>query len=110
MTTTISRTRGDDWEITGTLSASGSPIDLTTATVTAQMRRTIGSSVAATFTVTVTSAATGEISLALSDTITEGIDPGIYLFDVQVVIGVVTTTYGNDGAPWRLAVIGDVTR
>lgn len=110
-TSTLTRTRGDDWTITGTISAGGAAVNLTGATVTSQLRRSVESATAvATFTVTVTDAVAGEVSLALADTVTEDIAPGRYVFDVQVVLSGVTTTYANDGTPWRLDVVGDVTR
>lgn len=104
----ITRVRGDDWAIAGTISAGGAPVDLTSATITSQIRRTADSAtVTETFTVTKTNAAAGEITLSLSDTETALIKPGAYVYDLQVVIGSTTTTYGA-GSP--LVVKADVTR
>jgi hypothetical protein len=105
---TITRVRGDDWSIPGTLTSGGVAVDLTGATVTAQLRsRVEKSTVAATFTVTVTDAAAGELTLSLADTVTDDLAPGRYVYDVQVVLAGSTQTYGNVST---LIVAGDVTR
>jgi len=105
---TITRVRGDDWSIPGTLKSGGAAVNLTGATVTAMMRPTVESSVLTeTFAVAVTNAAGGAITLSLTDTETALIAPGTYAYDVQVVLAGVTTTYG---AGSKLKVEGDATR
>jgi len=105
---TTTRVRGDDWSIPGTISDGGTAVNLTGATLTAMMRPNTESSVLTeTFTVTVTNAASGAVTLSLTDTETALITPGTYVYDIQVVIAGVTTTYG---AGSRLIVVGDATR
>jgi len=110
---TVTRTRGDDWTVVGTLGGSG---DITGVTVTSQIRTHVGSStVTAAWTATVTDGPGREVTLTLPAATTATITPGRYVYDVQVVDGARTTTYGagtgtgtNDGAV--LIVQGDVTR
>jgi hypothetical protein len=110
---TVTRTRGDDWTVVGTLGGSG---DITGATVTSQIRTHVESStVVASWTATVTDGPGREVTLSLSDTLTAAITPGRYVYDVQVVAGGVTTTYpggGDDRFEGRAVLIvqGDVTR
>ena len=107
MTTTITRVRGDDWSIPGAIAADGAAVNLTGATVTSKLRRHYDSTASTSFTVTVTNAAAGELTLSLADTATAVIDPGTYYYDVQVVAGSTTTTYGAGSV---LVVAADVTR
>jgi len=102
---TVTRTRGDDWTVVGTLGGSG---DITGATVTSQIRTHVESStVVASWTATVTDGPGREVTLTMSDTVSAAITPGRYVYDVQVVQGGVTTTYGAGAV---LIVQGDVTR
>ena len=82
----------------------GNVYDLTGYTVAAQMRKNYTSSAATTFT-TSHNAAGGEISLSLTNTVTGALEPGRYLYDVEitrtssgvitrVVEGVATVTPG----------------
>ena len=82
-------------------------MNLTGATVTSKLRRHYDSTASTSFTVTVTNAAVGELTLSLADTATAVIDPGTYVYDVQVVSGSTTTTYGAGSV---LVVAADVTR
>lgn len=81
----------------------GAPFDLTNYAVAAQMRKNYASTSATTFTAS-QNGALGQITLALSNTITADIEPGRYLYDVEitsqvsevtrVVEGIVTVTPG----------------
>lgn len=105
---TITRVRGDDWSIPGTLESGGTAVNLTGATITSMIRPNVESStLTETFTVTVNSAAAGTLTLSLTDAETQVIDPGTYAYDIQVVIAGVTTTYGEGS---KLIVKGDATR
>jgi hypothetical protein len=83
--------------------AAGAVFNLTGYTVAAQMRKNYTSSVATTFTASHTGAA-GKINLVLSANTTGAIEPGRYLYDVEiassgntitrVVEGIVTVTPG----------------
>lgn len=83
--------------------ASGDPFDLTSYGVAAQMRKNYASTSAITF-ATTENGALGQITLALANTITADIEPGRYLYDVEitssssevtrVVEGIVTVTPG----------------
>lgn len=102
---TVTRTRGDDWTVVGTLGGSG---DITGAAVTSQIRTHVASStVVASWTATVTDGPGREVTLTLPAATTATITPGRYVYDVQVVAGGVTTTYGAGAV---LIVQGDVTR
>lgn len=102
---TVTRTRGDDWTVVGTLGGSG---DITGVTVTSQIRTHVESStVVASWSATVTDGPGREVTLTLSDTASAAITPGRYVYDVQVVQGGVTTTFGAGAV---LIVQGDVTR
>lgn len=62
----------------------GEVLDLTGYTAAAQMRKTYGSSsVSATFTTAIT-AATGKVTLSLTDTQTSGLDAGRYVYDLNI--------------------------
>lgn len=105
---TVTRVRGDDWSIPGTLESGGAPVNLTGATVTAMLRPSVESStLTETFTVTVNDATAGTVTLSLTDAETALIKPGTYAYDIQVVLAGVTTTYG---AGSKLTVLGDATR
>ena len=84
---------------------STAPIDLTGYIIRSQMRRSYYSvNPSATFTCTITDAATGELTLSLTDTQTSAIKAGRYLFDVEiqdtakvvtrVLEGIITVTPG----------------
>ena len=62
----------------------GNPFDLTNYTPASQMRKNYASSTpAATFTCS-DSGGTGSITIALSNSITNDIEPGRYLYDVEI--------------------------
>jgi len=81
----------------------GNPYNLLGFTVASQMRKNYASRTAFEFT-TQSSGATGRISLSMPNTVTQDIDPGRYLYDVEitssggtitrVVEGVVTVNPG----------------
>jgi len=78
--------------------ANGDVVDLTGYTVAAQIRKTYGSSSAtASFTATVSSAASGKITLTLTDTVTAAIDAGRYVYDVNVTSSGGTVTRVIEG-------------
>jgi hypothetical protein len=81
---------GTDFSQTFTLedTNSSSAYDLTSATVSAQMRKHSGSSTAIDFTTTIVVPKTsGQIILQLTDSQTADIKPGRYVYDVIVTIG-----------------------
>lgn len=102
---TITRTRGDDWTVDGQLTRADEPVDLTGATVVAQIRRRPDTDLIAEWTVTVTDATDGELTLSLGREVTEGIDPGMYRYDIEVTDGDRTTFGVGSG----LRVVADVT-
>lgn len=104
---TVTRTRGDDWTIVANLAVDGTPVDLTGAVVTAQVRISPDAAVTATFVATVSDATNGEIMLTLGRAVTETIAPGVYRYDVEVDGGGERTTYGVASV---LRVEADVTR
>jgi len=83
--------------------SSDSPYDLTAHTVASQMRKNYMSSSATTF-VGVHNGSLGQINLALDSSLTNDIEPGRYMYDVEitssggvktrVVEGIVTVTPG----------------
>lgn len=101
---TVTRHRGDDWVITGTLGGTGT---LAAATVAAQFRAQPDGPLVATATVTVVDAAARRVMLTVPAAVTAQIRPGVLVYDVQVDEGGVRTTYGGGS---RLVVAGDVTR
>lgn len=97
------RRRGDDWRVEGQITDGGTAVDLTGATVTAQIRSRPDGPVVATWTVEVIDAAEGRVALTLSHTVTEGIKPNPYVYDIRVD-GDTVQTYGDgpDPAPLRV--------
>jgi hypothetical protein len=66
-------------------SADGSALNLTGYTVAGQIRKSYSSSTAVDFNATVNSAINGTISLGLSDTATNNMKPGRYVYDVEIL-------------------------
>ena len=62
----------------------GDVLNLTGYTATAQIRKTYGSSTAAASFGTSLAAATGQITLTLTDTVTAGMSSGRYVYDVLI--------------------------
>ena len=67
-------------------SADGSPYNLTNHTVAAQMRKNYASSTATTFS-TSHNGVGGQITLSIPSTTTATIEPGRYLYDVEITSG-----------------------
>lgn len=96
--------QGTDFSATvDVIDTDGDAFDLTNYTAAAQMRKNYASSAATTFTCENNGAA-GQIFLALASSITVGLEPGRYLYDIEitstsntitrVVEGIVTVTPG----------------
>jgi len=81
-----------DFQITVDVTdASGNVLNLTGYTAAAQMRKTYGSSsVSATFGTSIV-AATGKVTLTLTDAVTGALDSGRYVYDMTVTSGSTTT-------------------
>lgn len=78
--------QGSDFFSTVDLEGSnGLPYDLTGYTARGQIRRTYSSLTAYPFTVTVTNATQGEISIALGNTATKQMRAGRYVYDIEVI-------------------------
>jgi hypothetical protein len=68
-----------------TLQENGTAMNLTGYSVASQMRSTHDSaSIVATFTGTVSNAATGQITLSMTNTTTSGIDEALYVYDIEI--------------------------
>lgn len=109
-TSTVTRTRGDDWEIQGPIEFAGAPVDLTDATLASKLRETSESTTAtATFTAAVVGDPTeGIVKLSLARATTANINPrDAYVYDIEVTKGGKKTTYGVGS---KLVVKGDATK
>ena len=85
-------TRGDDFADEVTIKENGVAVDVSARTYTAQIRATKDATdVIATFTIDMTSAASGVVGFAIADTITEDM-AGPYVWDFQQVVGTATRT------------------
>ena len=93
--------QGANFTTTVTVNGSdGSPTNLTSYTAAAQLRKSYYSTTANSFTVTVSNAANGELTIAMSAANTANLTPGRYVYDLlitsptsiktRVVEGVVT--------------------
>ena len=104
----ISIYRGDDFAHTVTIqNTAGSAINVSGRTYASQLRRYPDTStVAATFAVSMTNAATGVVVFSLADTVTAGLEPGPYAYDIQQDNGGTITTL----LAGRATVEADVTR
>lgn len=104
----ISMVRGDDFAEEFTIQEGDplAPVDVSARTYTAQVRTTTeATAVTATFTVDMTSAATGVIILRLADTVTDDL-LGAYVWDLQQdSAGVIRTILSGP-----FVVLPDVTR
>ena len=78
--------QGSDFSAIVTLNnQDGTPINLTSATVASQFRKSYRSSTATNFTVAIYNASLGQIRMQLSATASSGVIAGRYLYDVEVV-------------------------
>ena len=93
---------GSDYSVIVTVRDSlGQPINLTDYTVKSQLRKSYKSSVFFDFDATVYDGPTGKIRLALSNDVTDEIEPGRWLYDVEITFG--------DGGPKRRVLEGIAT-
>ena len=77
--------QGASYSTTVTVNGSnGSPTNLTNYTVAAQLRKSYYSSTAIDFTVSISDAAGGEITMALSSANTANLTPGRYVYDLLI--------------------------
>ena len=101
--------RGDDFADEVTIKEGGPPavaVDVSARTYTAQIRSTADSTtVVATFTIDMTSAATGVVGYSIADTVTDDLS-GSYVWDFQQVVGGLTRTLMGGS----FIVLKDVTR
>lgn len=99
-------TRGDDFADEVTIKEGGVAVDVSARTYTAQIRDTADSTtVVATFSINMASAATGVVGFSLADTVTDDLS-GLYVWDFQQdTAGVIRTLMGG-----TFLVNPDVTR
>ena len=91
-----------------TVQDSGSAMNLTGYTPRMQMRSTHDSStIALTFTATISNASQGKISLTATDTITSAVEEGIYVYDLEIESSGGTVTRLMEG---NVTVTPEVTR
>lgn len=77
--------QGASYSTTVTVNGSnGSPTNLTNYTAAAQLRKSYYSSTATDFTVSISNAAGGEITMALSSANTANLTPGRYVYDLLI--------------------------
>lgn len=103
--------RGDDWSHTLTCYSDEDktvPLDLSTATIDAQIRRSAKSnaSIVATFTTAVGGVDNNVLTLSLARAVTETLVPARYGWDLQIEIGGDRKTRARGEA----VVVGDYTR
>jgi len=77
--------QGANFTTTVTVNGSdGSPTNLTSYTAAAQIRKSYYSTTANSFTVTVSNAANGELTMAMSAANTANLTPGRYVYDLLI--------------------------
>ena len=85
--------QGSDYAVTFDLTdSSGAVFDLTNYTGRASMRKSPFSTTSKDFTVTVTNATSGSLTLSMTSSYTENITAGRYLYDVEIVSSSNTVT------------------
>jgi hypothetical protein len=77
--------------------SSGNVLALTGYTVAGQIRKTYSSTTAVNFSATVSNATAGTISLSLTDTETNSMKPGRFVYDVEILSGAGTRTRVLEG-------------
>ena len=86
--------QGADFETTITLEDENSdPISLTGYTVTGQVRRTYKSSTSSSFTITVTNASDGIITIHFPATVSTGMKSGRYVYDIYASNTTINRSY-----------------
>lgn len=99
--------QGSDFSLQLTVQEDGSAKNLTGFSARAQMRPTIDSTtLTATFTCSITSAANGTLTMALGNTTTDDIDVGQYYYDLELF----TSTTSQRLIQGTATVAGEVTR
>lgn len=77
--------QGADFALSFTLSEDGSAKDLTSHSARAQMRtKKSATDASATFTCTITDASAGKLKMALTNSETAALSPGIYYYDLEL--------------------------
>ena len=77
--------QGANYSTTVTVNDSnGSPTNLTNYTAAAQLRKSYYSTTATAFTVTVTNAAAGQITMSITSANTANLTPGRYVYDLLI--------------------------
>lgn len=86
--------QGADFETTITLEDERfDPINLTGYTVTGQVRRTYKSSTSSSFTITVTNALNGTITIRFPATVSAGMKSGRYVYDIYASSTTINRSY-----------------
>lgn len=101
-------TRGDTETLVVTITTDGStPVNITGRTYRAQIRQKKDStSIAASFTCTVSNGSSGQLTCTLSATLSSALAAGLYFWDLEeTASGVVSTILAGD-----VTVLADVTR
>jgi hypothetical protein len=104
----LTLTRGDTETLVVTITADGStPVDITGRTYRAQIRSTQDSTtIKATFSCTVTSGTSGQVTCVLSASSSAALSAGLYFWDLEEnASGVVSTILSGN-----VTVLADVTR
>lgn len=81
-----------------TVTQSGTPINLSGYTIDSDICRVIDDSIIASFTPTITNAASGVFQLALTPATTSGLEAGLYKYDVSATAGSGDRYYWLKGA------------
>jgi len=77
--------QGADFALSMTLTGDTGPVDLTGYTGYSQMRvKKTSSAIAATFTIYIDTPLTGDINMAMANSVTELLAPGRYVYDLQI--------------------------
>ena len=87
--------------------AAGGILNLAGYEVAAQLRKSYYSSTATDFTMTITDASAGQITMAMSPTVTANVTPGRYVYDVLITSGAGVKTRIIEGI---VTVLPSVTR